>query len=770
MDPFTLTCDKLPPNVRVMRMSGLEGLSQLYRFSLELVIPGDEGLTFDMEETLYAPATLSINDKDGTERAVYHGILSELDWVEEVSDHAIYRVVLVPRLWKLGLSQHGRVFPDKTLSTIIEEVLKPYGFEKDKDYQLLLEEKQYEKMPHVGQCRESDLAFLMRRMERDGVYFFFEQLGDREKLVITDNKKNHKPSGSVSCIPQSDNDTIREEAFTRFVGRYQANPKLVRLREYDYLRPDTALKKEQPVSSLGTAEVISHDDHYSTDNEGGRLALVRAEELKARQAAFAGHGHTFNVRPGFIFDLSSHPRPSFIAKYLAVAVEHEGTQGVLSDGTPEQKLTAPTYMVRVEAIPEGVQYRPPRVTPVPRIYGTEIARVDGEQDSPYAQIDEHGRYKVQLYFDETPPRNGKASTWIRMLQPHGGPNEGFHFPLRKHTEVLLVFLGGDPDRPVIAGVVPNTNSPSPVTSHNASQNVIHTGGNTRLEIEDNDGGQYLKITTPPESTLFHLGAKDGSGNNVHLSSMGDGLVELGGNLVVRVDGSKTEEIHQDVTETYSQKQTTSVSSDKKLTVGATDTTEVTGNQTLKAKAKRLVQVTSNQRHEVGGNDEHAITGNHSVQVTGNQTNKVTGSQTINVTSSRTDTVTGTYTQTTGPQTLTVNGPQTSTINGPLTQTITGGATITSPAGYRVVAPSSWFKVTGASGELVGVKIGIVAGLKTDHALIAITGGGMKLDTLGLKLDLSKVAYKNNPMTITQATTKLKMAAIGLYMYSMTIFS
>src|SRR5262249_48785269 len=128
------------------------------------------------------------------------------------------------------------------------------------------------------------------------------------------------------------------------------------------------------------------------------------------------------------------------------------------------------YRAEIVAIPSTVPFRPERRTPRPRIYGVEVALVDGPADSPYAQIDANGRYKVKIQFDESTLSLGNASTWVRMLQPHGGNPEGFHFPLRKDTEVMLLFQGGDPDRPFITGVAPNAVKPSPVVEANLTQN------------------------------------------------------------------------------------------------------------------------------------------------------------------------------------------------------------------------------------------------------------------------------------------------------------
>lgn len=710
MDVFTLACDKLPTDTRVMRLTGFEGISRLYSFTLDLVIPGDEGLSFDMAEAVNATATLDIHEGSGTRRSTFHGILASVDWVQEVADNAICRVTLVPRLWRLGLNQHSNVFVDRSIKELILDVLLPNGFKEKQDFELRLGSTKYEKMTHVSQYRESDLDFLSRRLERDGLYYFFEQLDSHEKLIITDTREKQTSSGAARYFAQSTSDTMGTEALHAFVCRHQIRPKQVKLREYDYLRPTMELMRADNVVQHGQGDVVSHDENYSTPGDGQRLAKVRSEELRSREVVYEGQGLTYELRPGFTFDVTSHPRPSFNASYLAVVVSHEGSQGVLSTGT-EGTLEAPTYLVRVEAIPAGVQFRPRRLTPVPRIYGTEMGIVDGEQDSTYAQIDSHGRYKVQVFFDENDPRNGKASTWVRMLQPHGGPNEGFHFPLRKNTEVMLVFLGGDPDRPVIAGVVPNTHTPSPVTVDNATHNVILTGGGTRMEIEDNDGAQYLKITTPPESTLLHLGAPDGAGYNVHLSSMGKGLLELGGDLDIRVDGKMSEEVILDVREHYKAKRGTTVDSDHKVEVKGKEDYKVHGNQKTEVLSNREVKVTTNQKHQVGGNDEVKVTGNQTIQVTGNQGTTVTGNQKNTVTGNQTETITGNVTQT-------VTGNVTQTHSANLTHTVVGSATVSYIADKKesIVGSDASFKISATSETVLGIKNENIIVSKIDSVL------------------------------------------------------
>src|SRR5262249_39740951 len=160
---------------------------------------------------------------------------------------------------------------------------------------------------------------------------------------------------------------------------------------------------------------------------------------------------------GYLFELEDHPREALNKKYLATRLEHRGvSRGAASadEAALLEQETTEVYRVEIEASSASLPYRPLRGTPWPSISGQEMATADGPADSDYAQIDDAGRYHVKFAFDENKHDAGAASTVVRMMQPHGGNPEGFHFPLRKGTEVVVIFLGGDPDRPVIAGTVP----------------------------------------------------------------------------------------------------------------------------------------------------------------------------------------------------------------------------------------------------------------------------------------------------------------------------
>jgi len=405
------------------------------------------------------------------------------------------------------------------------------------DYELRL--GNYAKEEHVCQYRESDLAFLSRWMEREGIFYYFEHTEDGEKLIICDDKSyDQDPIGTpVRFHPHLGGDGSAGASFRSFRCRHATLPASVKLKDYDYAKPNLDVSGTAPVSDAGTAEVSIYGERFFSPSDGKRLATILAEMYKAREVTYQAVGTRLHIRPGYVFELEDHPRAAFNAKYLAIEVTHSGNQA--KGGKHFADFITldhdDVYAVEVTAIAAKTQFRPERSTPWPRIYGYENGIVCGAADSEYAQIDDQGRYLVKFKFDESALKNGKASTFVRMMQPHGGSVEGFHFPLRKGTEVVFSFLGGDADRPVISGVVPNTLLPSPVTSSNHTRNVIQTGGRNRVEFEDLSGQQWIRVSTPHENTLINLGLPyDADGHELQMQTDKDVLLNAGQNFDLKV--------------------------------------------------------------------------------------------------------------------------------------------------------------------------------------------------------------------------------------------
>jgi type VI secretion system secreted protein VgrG len=545
---YRLSCDdwSIPPKVLAFR--GREAISELYE--LEVALVWQSQLPFDPLDAMGAVASLTIEPDDGSSHT-WHGVLDDIEIVRE--DQAMYvRAALRPRLSRSALTEHSRVFTDVSVPDIVQAVLASDGLSGAAVSMGVRDT--YAARDHVCQYRESNLAFVRRLLERDGIFWFFDHDGEEEVLTLRDASSSLVPSrGAVRFEPQMVEEATIGDAFFIHRARQRSLPRGVRLHDYDPMRPRLAVDGASSVEGGRTGQVVRWGEHVLSPEEATRYARVRSEELSAHRDVFEARGAVIGLRPGYQFELTGHPHSALNAGYLVTGLVHRckvvdvAPDVLVSMGFEDLIAHKAAYMVDVQSVRSTVAYRPRQVTPWPRIAGVVTAEVDGAGTSDYAQIDAEGRYRVKLHFDEGDSADGSRTTWVRMLQPHGGQPEGLHFPLRKKTEVAVVFLGGDPDRPFILGVAPNPLKDSPVKRGNSSQNVIQTGGANRLEMEDVAGGQYITLSTPTAISRMHLGAGP---KNFALHTMGRGRFYTGSNYDIDVDVDLTEDVDGTVTETY----------------------------------------------------------------------------------------------------------------------------------------------------------------------------------------------------------------------------
>ncbi len=488
----------------VVRFQGTEAISSLYEFDITLASEDPE---IDLKAVLSNPAIFTLIREDM--EVPVHGILSCFEQLHEMEHLTFYRAVLVPRLWQTSLYHHNQVFLDESIPEIIEDILKQAQF-SGQDYEFKLTGK-YPKKEYICQYRETHLDFISRLMEYSGIYYFFDQTENGEKIIITDTLNAHKDipgDSSVYYSPPSGLIPVQEELIWNFMCSQRVLPKKVILKDYNYRKPSLEMKAEAQVDPNGRGEVFLYGEHFKTPDEGKSLAKIRAEEIKCRERIFRGEGSCLTMRPGYIFKLEDYYRDTFNQRYLIIELKHTGTQsgeevsGINSEVMDvEEELV---YRNQFKAIPADVQFRPERKTPKPRFYGAMNAKVDAAGNGKYAEIDKWGRYKIKLPFDLSGKKNGKASRWTRMTEPYTGSGYGMHFPLHKGAEVLYTCIDGDPDRPVISGAVPNPETKSPVTSGNQTQSVIQTAANNAVIMEDVEGKESLTISNAGGKNIIVL--------------------------------------------------------------------------------------------------------------------------------------------------------------------------------------------------------------------------------------------------------------------------
>ncbi len=452
----------------VIDFEGSEALSRPYAFDIQLA---SENPDIDLGAVLRHPALLRL--RLAAQDSLFHGVLENIEEEQQIEGLTLYRARLRPRVSQLALYRVNEVYVGRTVPELIELVLKDGGL-TGLDYELALTAT-YGPHEQVTQYQETHLDFISRLMEREGIYYFFSQGEDRERLIITDRSTRHERlAGAFSYSPDSSLEPLGNEQLLRaFVCRQKALPKQVIVMDYNYRRPSLEIRGEAPVDPEGRGEVYLYGEHTKDQGEAKAIAGIRAQEIRAGEKIFLGESVVPVLKPGYLFELRGHFRASFNRGYLLTELTHEGSQAAqLANLAAPGQMARPFYRNHLSAIPDDVQFRPQRITPRPHIGGTMNAIVDAEGTGNLAELDEQGRYKVWLPLDRRNKADAKASRWIRMMQPFGGTDHGMHFPLHKGAEVLLTFIDGDPDRPIIAGTVPNPDHPSLVTGDNPDQSVL----------------------------------------------------------------------------------------------------------------------------------------------------------------------------------------------------------------------------------------------------------------------------------------------------------
>lgn len=514
----------------VKQMAGQEQLSGMFRFDLELLSKDKE---LDLEAVVAAPARIAIKQKIAVVGGAvasrlreFAGVLTEFEQHEEGQGWVSYRATLVPKVQELAEFWRSRIFQGKSAPQIVKEVLTDFGLSAsapkvfgdfhfgdgiaDRLRAPTKDQDTYPLRDYIVQYEESDWDFLARWLEHEGIYFFFENKDQKERIVFNDNSPGSEPvsrnpsEATFRYRPQTEAGTVgssEEEVIVQFLCRQTRAPKEVALNDYNW-RDAVRLSTVQKVDDKGVGLQTEYNDHYKNADQGKALAQVRKEELLCRKQLYHGVSNSRGFRPGKTFTLSEHYRGDWNKDYLLVSVQHAAEQSVNLDAA---MVTGATYHNSFTAIPLATPFRPERETEWPSIKGVMHGKVDAAEGNEYADLDEDGCYTVRIPYDphfdnEDEAKAGGASRRMRMAQPFSGMDAGFHFPLRKGTEVILTHIDGDPDRPIIAGAVPNAETGNVGHSDESRNRIVSNSGN-RFEIHDTEGSAGFLVTDTTTSVL-----------------------------------------------------------------------------------------------------------------------------------------------------------------------------------------------------------------------------------------------------------------------------
>ena len=487
---FALTVAGLSPETfQVVDFTGEEALNRDFAFRISLA---SRESRLRPEEILGREATFTVESRrEGPiHRVPTHGVIGTCEVRHQIGPLTLFGVTLVPRLSWLSLSVFSEVYTlEKGIPGVLEEILKGAGFTAQ-DYQFRMGET-YRERSFLCQFEESLHAFLDRWTEREGIVYTFDHEGGRDRILFYD-QPHGKPSWSRSLVyrPPGDPDVgFADNTLFEWIDTARSLPSRAVVQDFNYRKAALEIREESAVAGGQDKTVVeAYGENLRTNAEASRQARLLAERLESGRRILEGKSTAVGLRAGTTVKISRHFREEMNGDVFVTRVRTEGSQPMASlasmaGGAGEGGGPA-RFQAAFAGISANVPFRPERRTPWPRISGVVQAIVEAEGSGKFAELNEYGEYKLRFPFALTKKKNQKGSGWVRLATPLAGSDNGMHFPLRKETEVLVAFLGGDPDQPVIVGALHNSESRNLISNRNPEKNMIRSAGGHFLMLND----------------------------------------------------------------------------------------------------------------------------------------------------------------------------------------------------------------------------------------------------------------------------------------------
>jgi type VI secretion system secreted protein VgrG len=430
--------------------SGSEAISEPFRFSVSMV---SENAEIDLKSLLRSSATVYLRLNNGSERC-FHGHFHNLVQREVSKDSLVsYQGSIVPMLWFLGLNSDCRIFQSKSVPDIVETLLKENGIT---EYRFATSGT-YSPREYCVQYRETHLNFISRLLEEEGIFYYFEHAENKHTIVFSDKSgtlkasPNQETAAYSAMAEDSDYDAVLSLDFEE-----QVRTGKVTLADYNFETPNNDLRVS--ISGGNDFEYADFPGIYGTRDEGDRYANVRLEEFETMQSVVRGMSTCRAFSSGYRFTLADHYRSDMNKGYVLMSVSHTANDTSYRAGRSGEF----SYRNSFEAIPQTAPFRPLRRARKPVVQGSQTAVVVGKQGEEI-WVDKYGRVRVQFFWDRLGKKDENSSCWIRVSQIWAGKNWGWMTIPRIGQEVVVDFLEGDPDRPLIIGRVNNADQMPPYT-------------------------------------------------------------------------------------------------------------------------------------------------------------------------------------------------------------------------------------------------------------------------------------------------------------------
>ena len=555
--PVQITTPFGDSELLVEDLDGEESISGLYVYRLRMV---SENPSLAFDTIVGKEASLAISMADGDKRFV-HGIVARFRQAGSSRRFTTYFADLCPRLWLLTKTRDSKIYQNKTVPDIIKAVLSDHAVTDIKDALT----GSYKARDFCVQYQETAFDFISRLMEAEGIAYWFSHTASAHTLVLSDDASAYEEGPSLSTSP-TEPAGARAAALPDCSIEVQVTSGKYRADDYNFETPATDLLG---VATGQAADLGVYEYPAGQDSKDGVEAAVdrRLQAFEVQGRLVRGGSTDASVAPGSTFTLQDHPRADFNAAYVVSKACHRANQD--------------TYSNTFEGFPKDVAFRPPRITPSPQIVGCQTAKVVGKSGEEIT-TDKYGRIKLKFHWDQSAAADDTASCWVRVAQGWAGKQWGMFFLPRIGQEVVVSFLDGDPDRPLVTGCVYNAEQTVPYAlPDNRTQSGVKTdsskggGGFNEIRFEDKKGEESFAVQAQKDMSITVLNDQTATIKNKR-------SVTVTGDETHANDANLTYTIKKDLSLDVSGKVTLTVTGD--LTLKVTGAMQIEGSKDISTKA------------------------------------------------------------------------------------------------------------------------------------------------------------------------------------------
>ncbi|MDQ1226351.1 type VI secretion system Vgr family protein [Pantoea ananatis] len=719
------------------RLSGSEALSQSFVLQAELL---STDARIDRKSLLGKPVTFTL-PTDGLLSAVnpryINGKITQIGVrSEELGGvrYAVYGLTVESDLWPMKRDRNLRIFQSQTVPQIVQTLLKEYGVNVETRLA-----GSYRVWEYCVQYQESSFDFISRLMELEGMYYFFRHEADKHTLVLCDAPDQHQPFPGYETIAYHvtpSGGSVTEEGVSQWALSESVTPGMYSTDDYDFRKPNAWMlqARQNPVSPTpGSVDVYDWPGRFVEHGHGEYYARIRQEVWQVEHHMVSGSGTATGIAPGYTFSLLNAPHFSDNGKYLVTSAHYDFEENSYASGD----AGATRHNIDFTVLPAAVTYRAKPETPWPRTHGPQTAKVVGPKGESI-WTDKYGRVKVKFHWDRLAKGDDTSSCWVRVSSAWAGQGFGGVQIPRVGDEVVVDFINGDPDRPIVTGRVYNEASMPP---WDLPGDATRMGFMTRSKDGHQANASYLFFEDKPGGELLNMHAE----KDMNISVENDKTVAIDGSRTTTIGKEQNDEVTGDATFHYKQKRTTTVDQLESNIFNNGESTEIKNGRKLNLKS---------------GGDESNITGGQKLNLNGTREVTISNGDILNVQAE------GRKQHINGNVEEEINGNVGVNINGNWTQTVEGGtAFISSPNLIRIQSATK-VEIDSPQGLYTNKGLNVSfngASMSFNGISTSVNGTSISWTPINMSTSLTSIVHSpmNHVRSLTKIESTMQNVAIGL---------